>query len=61
MEPVDVLGFIGRNPLDKTNVLHRDRRFRNGMTHGTIAGILIPDLIAGRTNRWAANSTIRDA
>jgi Rieske Fe-S protein len=25
----------------------------NGMTHGTIAGILISDAIAGRPNRWA--------
>jgi Rieske Fe-S protein len=24
-----------------------------GMTHGTLAGILIADLIAGRENRWA--------
>jgi Rieske Fe-S protein len=26
----------------------------NGMTHGTIAGILITDLIMGRENPWAA-------
>jgi Rieske Fe-S protein len=25
-----------------------------GMTHGTIAGMLLTDLIAGRDNRWAA-------
>jgi nitrite reductase/ring-hydroxylating ferredoxin subunit len=52
MEPEDMVGFIGRNPMDKDNVFIVTGDSGNGMTHGTIAGILIPDLIAGRTNRW---------
>ncbi len=53
MEPVDGLGFIGRNPADEENVYIATGDSGNGMTHGTIAGILIPDLIAGRENAWA--------
>ena len=53
MEPEDYMGFIGRNPADKDNVYIATGDSGNGMTHGTIAGILIPDLIAGRENRWA--------
>ena len=52
MEPVDCLGFIGRNPLDKENVYIVTGDSGNGMTHGTIAGMLIPDLIEGRNNPW---------
>lgn len=52
MEPVDSLAFIGRNPLDKDNVYTVTGDSGNGMTHGTIAGILITDLISGRENRW---------
>lgn len=52
MEPVDSLGFIGRNPGDdNTYIATGDSG--NGMTHGTIAGILISDLIAGRKNPWS--------
>lgn len=51
MEPVDSLAFIGRNPGDKDiYVVTGDSG--NGMTHGTIAGILITDLILGRKNDW---------
>jgi glycine/D-amino acid oxidase-like deaminating enzyme/nitrite reductase/ring-hydroxylating ferredoxin subunit len=53
MEPVDSLAFIGRNPLDKDNVYIATGDSGNGMTHGTIAGILITDLIMGRENEWA--------
>ncbi|MBA3883174.1 MAG: FAD-dependent oxidoreductase [Chthoniobacterales bacterium] len=53
MEPEDMMGFIGRNPSDKDNVYIATGDSGNGMTHGTIAGILIPDLILGRENRWA--------
>ena len=52
MEPVDGLAFIGRNPLDKDNVYIATGDSGNGMTHGTIAGILISDLISGRENDW---------
>ena len=52
LEPIDGLAFIGRNPLDKDNVYIATGDSGNGMTHGTIAGILITDLIAGRENAW---------
>ena len=54
MEPVDSLGFIGRNPNDSDNVYVATGDSGNGMTNGTIAGILLTDLIAGRENDWAA-------
>jgi glycine/D-amino acid oxidase-like deaminating enzyme/nitrite reductase/ring-hydroxylating ferredoxin subunit len=54
MEPVDGLAFIGRNPLDKENVFIATGDSGNGMTHGTIAGMLLTDLILGKENEWAA-------
>lgn len=54
MEPVDGLAFIGRNPLDADNVYTVTGDSGNGMTHGTIAGMLISDLILGRSNPWQA-------
>ena len=53
MEPIDGLAFIGRNPLDADNVFIVTGDSGNGMTHGTIAGILLTDLIMGRDNEWA--------
>ena len=53
MEPIDGLAFIGRNPLDADNVLIATGDSGNGMTHGTIAGILLTDLIMKRDNEWA--------
>ncbi len=51
MEPVDGLAFIGRNPGNQnTYVVTGDSG--NGMTHGTIAGILLTDLICGRASEW---------
>jgi glycine/D-amino acid oxidase-like deaminating enzyme/nitrite reductase/ring-hydroxylating ferredoxin subunit len=52
MEPVDGLAFIGRNPMDHDNVFIATGDSGNGMTHGTIAGILLTDLICGRPNPW---------
>lgn len=51
MEPVDMMAFIGKNPGDK-NIYIATGDSGNGMTHGTIAGILISDLILGRKNPW---------
>ena len=52
MEPVDGIAFIGRNPHDEdVFVVTGDSGM--GMTHGTIAGILITDLLLGRNNPWA--------
>ncbi|MDQ3017933.1 MAG: FAD-dependent oxidoreductase, partial [Bacteroidota bacterium] len=52
MEPVDSLAFIGRNPLDKENVYIITGDSGTGMTHCSIAGILITDMILGRKNPW---------
>ncbi|MGE0865470.1 MAG: FAD-dependent oxidoreductase [Vicinamibacterales bacterium] len=54
METVDGLAFIGRNPLDHRNVYTVTGDSGMGMTHGTIAGILLTDLILGRHNPWEA-------
>jgi glycine/D-amino acid oxidase-like deaminating enzyme/nitrite reductase/ring-hydroxylating ferredoxin subunit len=53
MEPVDGLAFIGRNPGDADNVFIATGDSGMGMTHGTIAGLLLSDLIMGRKNPWA--------
>lgn len=52
MEPVDGVAYIGRNPGDK-NVYVVTGDSGNGITHGTLAGMLIVDLIADRENPWA--------
>lgn len=52
LEPMDSLAYIGRNPLDKDNVYIVTGDSGNGMTHGTIAGILIADLITQKENAW---------
>ncbi len=52
LEPMDSLAYIGRNPLDKTNVYIVTGDSGNGMTHGTIAGMLISDLVTGKENKF---------
>jgi glycine/D-amino acid oxidase-like deaminating enzyme/nitrite reductase/ring-hydroxylating ferredoxin subunit len=52
MEPVDGLGYIGRNPADKKHIFVVTGDSGHGMTHGTIAGMLITDMIRGRHNEW---------
>lgn len=54
MESIDGLAFIGRNPMDDENVFIVTGDSGMGMTHGTIAGMLLADLIQGRGNPWAA-------
>lgn len=54
LEPKDMMAFIGRNPRDKRkNIFIATGDSGNGMTHGTIAGMLLTDLILGKRNRWA--------
>jgi len=53
VEPVDTVAFIGRMPLSEGNVFVVTGDSGQGMTHGTIAGILLTDLIQGRRNAWA--------
>ena len=52
LEPADLVAFIGRNPMDADNVYIATGDSGNGMTHGTIAGLLLTDLIVGRPNPW---------
>ena len=53
MEPYDYMAYIGRNPGDR-HVFIATGDSGHGMTHGTIAGILLNDLISRRDNDWAA-------
>ena len=52
IEPVDSLAFIGHNPGRARNVFVATGDSGNGLTHGTIAGMLIADLIEGRDSPW---------
>jgi len=52
MESMDYVAFIGRNPKDDPNVYIVTGDSGAGITHGTIAGILLRDLIVGRDNPW---------
>ena len=51
MEPLDSLAFIGRNPGDD-DIYIVTGDSGNGMTHCTIAGMLISDLINDKKNPW---------
>src|SRR5918996_821910 len=53
MEPLDGVGFIGPNPGKDKNIYIATGDSGNGMTHGTIAGIILHDLILGKNNPWA--------
>jgi glycine/D-amino acid oxidase-like deaminating enzyme len=52
MEPEDGLAFIGVNPGPDKGIYIATGDSGNGMTHGTIAGILLSDLILGKNNPW---------
>lgn len=52
MEPADGTAFIGKSPdLDGVYIVTGDSG--NGITHGVIAGMMIPELIAGRDHPWS--------
>jgi len=51
MEPVDSLGFMGKNPGDE-NIYIITGDSGNGMTHATIGALLIHDSIQGIQNPW---------
>jgi glycine/D-amino acid oxidase-like deaminating enzyme len=53
MNSIDGLALIGRSPGDEENVYIATGDSGMGLTHGTIAGILLTDLIMGRENPWA--------
>lgn len=66
METVDGLAFIGRDPAHGENVYIATGDSGMGMTHGTLAGLLITDAIRGIDNPWKelyspARKTIRAA
>jgi glycine/D-amino acid oxidase-like deaminating enzyme/nitrite reductase/ring-hydroxylating ferredoxin subunit len=52
MEPVDSLAFIGRNPGADEHIYIITGDSGHGITHGTIGGILLTDLIMGVDNPW---------
>jgi glycine/D-amino acid oxidase-like deaminating enzyme/nitrite reductase/ring-hydroxylating ferredoxin subunit len=52
LEPNDFIAFIGRNPDGAKNVYMASGDSGQGMTHGTIAGMLLTDLVMGRENEW---------
>lgn len=51
MEPLDSLAYIGKNPGDD-NIYIITGDSGNGMTHGTLGGIIINDIITGKENPW---------
>jgi glycine/D-amino acid oxidase-like deaminating enzyme/nitrite reductase/ring-hydroxylating ferredoxin subunit len=53
MEPVDYMAYIGRNPGGDEHIYVATGDSGNGMTHGTIAGIILNELIQGRKHQWA--------
>jgi glycine/D-amino acid oxidase-like deaminating enzyme/nitrite reductase/ring-hydroxylating ferredoxin subunit len=53
MEPADSLGLIGRDNSAQ-NVFIATGDSGHGMTHGTLAGIILTDLVCGRRNAWAS-------
>ncbi len=52
LEAHDGIAYIGRNPGDAENVFVATGDCGNGLTHGTIAGMLLRDLVLGRMNPW---------
>jgi glycine/D-amino acid oxidase-like deaminating enzyme/nitrite reductase/ring-hydroxylating ferredoxin subunit len=53
MEPADGFAMIGPNPDGAENVYLATADSGQGMTHGTIAGLLLADLALGKENPWA--------
>ena len=51
-ETLDGLAYIGRNPLDKSNVYIATGFSGNGITYGAISGMLLADLVNGKENPW---------
>ena len=53
VEPVDGLPFIGRSPLSR-NVYLATGYSGNGMTFGTLAGMILSDQVLEQENSWSA-------
>jgi glycine/D-amino acid oxidase-like deaminating enzyme/nitrite reductase/ring-hydroxylating ferredoxin subunit len=54
IETIDGLAFIGRYPGGGANCFVATGDSGMGMTHGTLAGLILSDLIVGKSNPWAA-------
>jgi glycine/D-amino acid oxidase-like deaminating enzyme/nitrite reductase/ring-hydroxylating ferredoxin subunit len=54
LEPNDYIAFIGRNPDGAENVYMASGDSGQGMTHGTIAGMILSDLVRGQSNPWSS-------
>jgi glycine/D-amino acid oxidase-like deaminating enzyme/nitrite reductase/ring-hydroxylating ferredoxin subunit len=54
LEPFDHLAFIGKDPTGAENVYIATGDSGHGLTHGALGGILLADLVAGRSNPWQA-------
>ncbi len=52
IESHDGIAYIGENPGDEKNVFIATGDSGNGLTHGTIAGLLLRDLVLERDNPW---------
>jgi glycine/D-amino acid oxidase-like deaminating enzyme/nitrite reductase/ring-hydroxylating ferredoxin subunit len=66
LEPVDGLAYIGHNPVRGERVFIATGDSGNGLTHATLAGLLLADLVQGRHNAWQhlydpARKTLRAA
>ncbi len=53
MEPVDGLAYIGKNPGGPDHVYVATGDSGHGMTHGTIAGLILSDMVRGIEHPWA--------
>jgi glycine/D-amino acid oxidase-like deaminating enzyme len=51
LEPIDSLAYIGKNPSDE-NIYIITAHSGNGITYGTLGGIIISDIITGKENPW---------
>ena len=54
LEPVDALAFIGKNPGADEHIYIITGDSGNGITHSTIGGIMLTDMIMGCENPWTA-------
>ena len=53
IEPVDYMAYIGKNPGGDEHIWIATGDSGNGMTHGTIAGIVLNELVQGRKHQWS--------
>ena len=54
IEPVDYMGYIGKNPGGDEHIYIATGDSGNGMTNGTLAGIILNELVQGREHPWTS-------